>query len=300
VARFRIVMATPVVAHKSLASMPPVAVRAPRQALPNAAWRRETPRIPVGICRVGTRGQKASLPEGVIVAFLPLVHRVARTIRRRLPTHAGIETGDLVAAGVVGLIDALSKFDSRRQTKVEHYAVFRIRGAMLDSLRAWDTAPRPLRRISKDVQRARWDLQVRLGRCAEEAEMARALGMTMDRWHMAVRDLRTAGMDWRAPLAAVANKAEERDAALEPTDGATPFDICARREGSALLAQAVNGLPGRERQVIAMYYQHDLTQRQIGAKLSLSEARVCQLRHAALDRLRKTLLHDAGAPRFIL
>ncbi|MBZ5565440.1 MAG: sigma-70 family RNA polymerase sigma factor [Acidobacteriia bacterium] len=237
----------------------------------------------------------------MILSLLPVVHRVARSVRRHLPSYAAVQTDDLVSAGVLGLIDALKKYDARRRTPVEHYAVFRIRGAMLDSLREWDCAPRPLRRISKAIERAAWKLEAELGRAAEGPELARALGMTLDRWHQTARELRDTGVHSRTPFAPVGTgKSETPRARFEVADRESPFEACARHERSTLVAQALGGLPERERQIITLYYRNDLTQKQIGVRLCLSEARVCQLRYAALHRLRKTLVREVHSPRYLL
>ncbi len=294
-------MLTPTAASKGTPALPPPARPAFSEDYHYPLWRHPATRIPPSVCRVQKAAGAVNLPARVILSLLPLVHRVARSVRRRLPAYATVQTDDLFSAGVLGLIDALKKYDSRRRTPMEHYAVFRVRGAMLDSLREWDCAPRPLRRMSKAIERAAWKLEGELSRTAEEPELARALGMTLDRFHETARELRDAGILSHSPSppAGTGNSAMPC-AKLEATDRESPFDVCARHERSALVAQALDVLPERERQVIALYYQDDLTQKQIGVRLCLSEARVCQLRYAALHRLHKTLVREVHSPRYLL
>ncbi len=252
-------------------------------------------------CRLAPAERREAPASSPILSLLPLVHRVALGVRRRLPAYAPLQTEDLVSAGVLGLIDALKKYDPRRQTPVEHYALFRIRGAILDSLREWDGAPRPLRRLSKAVARVTRELESELGRPPEGAELARALGMTLDRWHASRRELRDTTLPSRPSRPAWgADKSESPRSSFEPVEAESPYDACARRERSDLVARAVLRLPDRERQVILSYYRDELTQKQIGIRLCLSEARVCQLRSAALLRLRKTLVREVRSPRYIL
>ncbi len=294
-------MLTTTAASKGTTTFPPPALPDFSENYPHPLWPRPATRVPPRVCRVEKSAREVNPPARMILSLLPLVLRVARSVHRRLPVHATVQKDDLVSAGVLGLIDALKKYDSRRRTPMEHYAIFRVRGAMLDSLREWDCLPRPLRRISKVIEQAAWKLEVELSRTAEEPELAGALGMTLDRFHETVRELRDAGIPSRLPPPpASAGNPEMPYAKPEAADRESPFDVCARHERSALVAQALDVLPERERQIIALYYQDDLTQKQIGVRLCLSEARVCQLRYAALHRLRKALVLEVHSPRYLL
>lgn len=294
-------MLTSTATARDSAALPPVVVPALPGRHPFPRWTTPVGRLAPRICPAEKHAREENPQANLLLSLLPLVHRVARSVRRHLPAYATIQADDLVSAGTLGLMDALRKYDARRQTCVEHYVIFRIRGAMLDSLRDWDCAPRPLRRISKALGRAARELEVKLGRAAEDTELAGALGMTLERWHEAARALGESGLSGRASVApAGTTRPEMLRSRREAQECEMPFDACARRERSALVAQALDALPQRECQVVLLYYQDDLTQKQIGARLSLSEARVCQLRQAALHRLRKGLLRTVHSSRYLL
>lgn len=240
-------------------------------------------------------------PEALVVQLLPLVHRMARAIGWLLPAHAGVELDDLVGSGALGLIHAVRRFDARKCAQVEHYASIRIRGAILDSLRGWDTASRSIRKMGKKAEQACRELEAKLGRSVQESDVAGALGISPDRWRHLTLSFQAAGIDWRLwGRSAEGGKSDPREAREVAGDGQSPFDACYRHEQSALLQRALGTLPEREREILSLYYRDELTQKDIAARFRICEARVSQLHGAALTRLRTTLLGMVTSARHLL
>jgi RNA polymerase sigma factor FliA len=218
--------------------------------------------------------------------LLPLLHRVARKMRARLPAH--VEVDDLVGAGSLGLVDALRKFDPRKRVKFESYAQYRIRGAILDSLRSMDGASRDMRRKIKSAEKVHQELESRLGRPANEQEMAKAQGISLKSWYRTVREFHPLGVAWLQPMGSMA----EPQPAVEnlPAEASDDqFDLCYRREKIDILNRALTSLSGRERLIVSLYYARERTMKQIGSQLKIDESRVSQLHSAALVRLRNAV-----------
>jgi RNA polymerase sigma factor FliA len=208
---------------------------------------------------------------------------MALQLRKRLPAH--VETDDLVSLGVIGLLDAVRKFDSQRHVKIESYARYRIRGAILDGLRDWDNASRDLRRKNKKAERAQRELESKLGRPAGDEEMAEALGVSLQKWFRTVNELQPVGVSWLHPRGDGAVPSSWDENAL-PDTRENPFDLCYRREREEILNRALTGLPQRERDIISFYYARQMTMKQIGKLLGIDESRVSQLHSSALSRMR--------------
>ncbi len=221
--------------------------------------------------------------DELAVKLLPLVRRVAFEMRERLPQHVDVD--DLAGAGVVGLLDAVQKFDARKHVKVETYARHRIRGAILDSLRDLDTASRDMRRKNKNAEKACQQLQARLGRTVTDEEMAGALGVSLRKWYKTVHELNSMGVEWMRPNH-IPETSVVDEANLPASDSENPFALCYQRERRDLLAKASATLPERERIVISLYYEQDLTMKQIGEALEIDESRVSQIHSAAITHLR--------------
>jgi len=246
-------------------------------------------------------GENAEL----IVKLLPLVKRMALQMRERLPLH--VELDDLVSTGVLGLIDAVRKFDSRKDVKIEQYAQYRIRGAILDGLRVLDSASRDMRKKSKKAETVYRKLESKLGRPPSDGEMAEGLGGGLKAWYRTVLELQAVGMDWLRPMGSVGTRepaswraGEESLAADDPVD---QYQACFRRERREILKRALDRISERERQVVVLYYDQGLTMKAIGKRLGIDESRVSQLHTAALARLRQRvtgiLRHPQPAlPRF--
>ena len=236
--------------------------------------------------------------QNLVVEMLPLIKRLALMIHQHLPSH--VEMDDLVANGVLGLIDAIDKFDATKRVKLESYARHRIHGAILDGLRAADPVSRDIRRKRKRIQKVYREVEAKLGRPIQDQEMAGALGMGLAQWYRALNAMQAAGPDFaeRVLTAAPAFTQPSVDPALladdSSTAGPSPFDFCFRREQRDILRRAVSCLRVREQQVIALYYKEELTMKEIAKRLEVDESRVSQIHAAALARLRmsvSSLLH---------
>jgi len=255
-----------------------------------------------------TRGCKAERPrprlnrhnsrESLLVEMLPLVQRVAFNIRKHLPAH--IEVDELVANGVLGLVDAVDKFDPSKGVKLETYARHRVRGAILDGLRRADTASRDMRRKNNRIQTLYLELENKFGRHVRDEEMAKALGMNLGQWHRSLNEIQNVGIDSGSRIlsAGPTLKLQSTEPELLADDADDPFDLCYRREQHEILGQAVSSLGDRERQIITLLYRHGLTMKQIAARLHVDASRVSQIHSAALERLKasvESLLHPRQA-----
>lgn len=218
-----------------------------------------------------------------MVALIPLVRHMALKIRKHLPPQ--VELDDLVGAGVLGLVDAVRKFDASKQVKIETYAQHRIRGAILDSLRTLDHASRDMRRKGKRVEKIHHELQATLRRPVGNADVARALGVDLEEWYRTAQDLHASGVGCLQHAAGTDLKQPIEEAQL-PDRQESAFDQCYRREQREILNRAMVSLPERERRVISLYYHRALTMKQIGSRLGVDESRVSQVHSAALLRLR--------------
>ena len=218
-----------------------------------------------------------------IIALLPLVRRVAVGMRARMPSF--VETDELVGAGALGLVDAIRKFDARRQVKLESYARHRIRGAILDSLRSLDTASRDVRNKGKRAEKVHRELELRMGCAPDDEGMARGLGISLEKWHRTAREIHLAGASGDLYVRLPRNRMLSVDtiAAEIPLD---QFELCYRSEQRELVSRALDRLPERERMIFHMYHRRELTMKQIGRLLNIDESRVSQLHSAGLAGLR--------------
>jgi RNA polymerase sigma factor for flagellar operon FliA len=225
--------------------------------------------------------------DQIIVDSLPLIKHVAHRVAMRLP--ANIEMRDLINAGVLGLLDAVDKFEPERGVKFKTYAEVRIRGAILDSLRDLDWAPRSLRKKSKDVERAYAELGQRLGRPATDEEVSEALGESIDDFHTLIDQLHGLTI---GSLESSSTDGEEGESVLNyyPDNGANdPHLRFETNQLTSVLAQAIDALPERERLVLSLYYFEEFTMKEIGTLLGVNESRVSQLHTKATLRLRTKL-----------
>ena len=227
--------------------------------------------------------------------LLPQVRYIARRIHSRLPAHVPFD--DLLQAGVVGLLDALRKFDPRRRVQLESYMKFRIRGAILDELRSLDWSPRELRRKARRLEEAEQQLRVRLGREPLATELAKALGMSLAQFHRLAGEIR--GLELGS-LQEVTSTTEEgmdqdRTSRLASPETTSPLAMCTDQETRARLEEGIRRLPERERLALTLYYYEELTMKEVGEVLSVGESRVSQVHSAALARLRAYLDDSAQA-----
>jgi RNA polymerase sigma factor FliA len=224
--------------------------------------------------------------EKVLLEHLPIVRFLARRIHERLPQHVDLE--DLVSAGVVGLMDAFSKFDPAKKVQFRSYAQFRIRGAILDSLRTLDWSPRELRRKGRAVEEAIRVLTARMGRAPGEVEIATELGMDLEGYQQLLGDLK--GLEiGTLHIEHNENSGEEELAYVPGRPEEDPLFRCLRGELEERLADAIANLPDRERLVMTLYYYEEMTMREIGLALGVVESRVSQVHASAVVHLRAAL-----------
>ena len=224
--------------------------------------------------------------EKLVVDMVPLVKRVALSIRKRLPAH--VELDDLFSDGVLGLVNAVTKFDASKRVRLETYAQHRIRGSILDGLRGADPASRVLRRKNQRIQKLYHELEVKLGRSVTNEEMAAAQGMKLAQWHRDLNEIQSAGLDCGTRALSAGPNAIQRS--VEPAflagDEPDPFDLCYRNEQREILARALSSLRERDRQIVTLYHQVGLTMRQLAELMSVDESRISQLHTAALVQLK--------------
>jgi len=224
--------------------------------------------------------------DALINETLPLIKHIAHRVAIRLPNN--VEIRDLINAGVLGLMDAIEKFEPERNVKFKTYAEVRIRGAILDSLRDLDWAPRSLRKKSKDLERIYADLSQKLGRPATDEEVSEAMGGNIEDFHALVDQLH--GLT----IGSFENLSDSEDSEnyinYYPDDGSNdPYAKFESNELTRLLADAVEELPEKERLVLSLYYYEEFTMKEIGALLGVNESRVSQLHTKATLRLRGKL-----------
>src|SRR5690242_6367613 len=224
--------------------------------------------------------------DALINETLPLIKLIAHRVATRLP--ANVEIRDLINAGVLGLLDAIEKFEPERGVKFKTYAEVRIRGAILDSLRNLDWAPRSLRKKSKDLEKIYAGLTQKLGRPATDEEVSEAMGENIDDFHALVDQLH--GLT----IGSFENLSDSEDSEnyinYYPDDGSNdPYAKFETNELTTLLAEAVEELPEKERLVLSLYYYEEFTMKEIGALLGVNESRVSQLHTKATLRLRGKL-----------
>ena len=222
--------------------------------------------------------------DTLITAHLPKVKYIADRIAAKLPPS--IERDDLYGAGVIGLIDAVERFDASRGVSFTTFAEMRVRGAIMDNLRSLDWASRSTRRRAREVQNAFAHIEQQKGRAATEEEVAAQMNIP-------VTDLRETLQDMRGlSLVNLDDENENSGLSLLETvcdNSASPLEKFEETERRQMLAEAVGKLPERERQVVALYYVEELNMKEIGKVLDVSESRVSQLRTQAIVRLRAAL-----------
>jgi len=224
--------------------------------------------------------------ERVLLEHLPIVRFLARRIHERLPQHVDIE--DLVSAGVVGLMDAFSKFDPAKKVQFRSYAQFRIRGAILDSLRTLDWSPRELRRKGRAVEEAIRVLTARLGRPPGETEVAQEIALGLEEYQQLLGDLK--GLEiGTLHVERNEDSGEEELAYVPGRPEEDPLFRCLRGELEERLADSIAHLPDRERLVMSLYYYEEMTMREIGLALGVVESRVSQVHASAVAHLRAAL-----------
>jgi RNA polymerase sigma factor for flagellar operon FliA len=222
--------------------------------------------------------------DQIVLDHLSLVKAIAIRVHENLPVHVDLD--DLIHAGVMGLFDAVTKYDGTKNVVFHSYAKHRIKGAILDSLRQLDWASRDQRRSQKQVERTTRDLASKLGRTPNETEVANQLGVGLERWHRMQMEMHTAGL-----VSATPNPDQERERQQEfaATADSQPDRMCERRQLQHTLARAIGTLPERYQKVVFLYYTNDLTMKQIGDVLGVNESRVSQIHKRSLELIAASL-----------
>jgi RNA polymerase sigma factor for flagellar operon FliA len=237
-------------------------------------------------------GDSATERDLLLMEHLPTVRYLARRIHERLPQH--VELDDLVSAGVVGLIDAFSKFDHTKKVQFKSYAQFRIRGAILDSLRTLDWSPRELRRKGRAVEEAIRSVTQRVRRAPLEQEIAREMELTLAEYQLLLGDLK--GLEIGSlHIERSEDSGDEELAYIPGSPEDDPLFRCLKGEMKQRLADAIDELPEKERMVLTLYYYEELTMKEIGLTLGVVESRVSQIHSSAVLRLRTALASLRGS-----
>ncbi len=232
--------------------------------------------------------------DELILEHLPQIKYIAQRISTKLPSH--VELNDLVSAGILGLLDAIEKFDPHRGVKFKTYAELRIKGAILDSLRNLDWAPRSLRKKSKDLEKVYRELEQRLGRPATDKEVCEAMEISLQEFYELVDQIKGLNLGSFQELAG-----QDDDKNTEPlvkyvpdAPQMDPFFVFHKTEIQGILSTAIDTLPKKERLVVSLYYFDEMTMKEIGKVLGVNESRVSQLHTKAMLRLRTKLRRVSG------
>ncbi|WP_445157850.1 RNA polymerase sigma factor FliA [Halomonas sp. E14] len=217
--------------------------------------------------------------------YLPLVRRQALALQVRLP--ANVELDDLIQAGTVGLLEAMGRYDASQGATFATFANQRIRGAMLDELRGRDWLPRSVRRNARTLDEAVRRLEQRLGRAAEEHEIAHELDMELETYRQLLSDTNSGHL---LPFEVLL--AEGVEPGMEDTSRDTPYHQLVDEQKRAQLVKGIEALPEREKLLMALYYQEEMNLKEIGVVMGVTESRVCQLHSQAVSRLRARLADD--------
>jgi RNA polymerase sigma factor for flagellar operon FliA len=227
--------------------------------------------------------------EAVIKEYAPMVKYVANRIAMRLPPH--VEVDDLISVGVLGLIDAIDKYDSTRGAKFKTYAEFRVRGAILDELRSMDWVPRSVRQKASSMDGVVQKLQNKLGRRPEDDEIAEEMGVSLDELFTTLNETKSMPILSLEDLG-IAKESGEQQSLLDCLAGkndADPQTYLRLVELKEIIAKAIDTLPEKERLMISLYYYEELTMKEIGGVLGITESRVSQIHSKAVFRLRNKL-----------
>lgn len=222
-----------------------------------------------------------------IMKYVPLVKNVVDRFAMRLPDH--IEKDDLINVGIIGLISALQRFDKGRNVKFETYAIFRIRGAILDELRSRDNLSRSARKKDAKLTNALTALQKQLGRQANAEEISGYLGLSLDAYYKMLDDAKGISILRSGDLPPDYFEKYSHYDVLKKYDDNDPFSLLTNNELKKKLKKAIDELPEKERLILSLYYYEELTLREIGMVLEVSESRICQIHSQAVLRLRSIL-----------
>ncbi|MBC8796450.1 RNA polymerase sigma factor FliA [Shewanella algae] len=220
----------------------------------------------------------------IVEQYAPLVKRIAHHLLARLP--ASVQLDDLLQAGMMGLLEASSKFDGSKGAKFETFAGIRIRGAMIDEIRRGDWVPRSVHRNNRRVAQVMDELEQELGRDARDSEIAERLDMSLDEYHHILNDVSTGKIIGIEDLGGAPDVLVSEDMPADDT-----FEDLAQSQFQSALTDAIKRLPERDALVLSLYYDEALNLKEIGAILEVSESRVSQIHSQAMLRLKAKLKH---------
>ena len=235
-----------------------------------------------------------ALRDRLIVTYAPLVKYVAGRLGSGLPAH--VDDEDLVSYGLLGLIGAIERYEPDRDVKFETYAIARIRGAIIDELRALDWVPRSVRSRAREIERAIGELESKLGRVPSDEEIAAKIGITTEELDESLSEISRSSIAALDELWSVGGSDGDQVAlidTIEDTEAPDPQGALSRTELREAIADAIARLPEREKLVVTLYYYEELTLREIGEVLGVTESRVSQLHTKAILRLKARLAGSA-------
>lgn len=232
-----------------------------------------------------------ALQERLIREFIPKIRYMAYRLSFRLQPH--MDMNDLISAGVIGLMDAMGKYDPSKNALFKTYAEFRIRGAMLDEIRAMDWVPRTIRDKTNLLKRKLVEMERKLKRSPREDEMADAFSMSLPAYREFILQTREATLipidDVEMGMLHDGAPFFPNDSVSPPREGFDPLTVLLSEDTKKILSKAIERLPGKERTVVSLYYFNELTMKEIGKVLNLTESRISQLHHHAISLLRANL-----------
>jgi RNA polymerase sigma factor FliA len=240
------------------------------------------------------RTRDQGIRDRLILTYAPLVKYVAGRLGSGLPAH--VDEGDLVSYGLLGLIGAIERYDPERDVKFETYAIARIKGAIIDELRAMDWVPRSVRSRAREIERAIAELERKLMRAPTDEEIAGKIGITTDELEESLTEIARSSIAALDELWTVSSSSGDQIAlidTIEDTEAPDPQGTLSQTEMKEAIGEAIARLPEREKLVVTLYYYEELTLREIGEVLGVTESRVSQLHTKAILRLKARL---AGSP----
>src|ERR1700691_2369685 len=241
------------------------------------------------------RTRDKALRDRLIINYAPLVKYVAGRLGSGHPAH--VEESDLVSYGLLGLMSAIDRYDPERDIKFETYAIARIRGSIIDELRTLDWVPRSVRSRARNIERAIRELEAKLARAPTDDEIAGRLGISTDELEASLIDISRSSIAALDELWSTAGEGDQVSLLdmLEDPQSIKPAEALDETEVREALAEAISRLPEREKLVVTLYYYEELTLREIGEVLGVTESRVSQLHTKAILRLRSRLQGAAAA-----